>query len=230
VTDQTEKDAAPDDDAAAQPQQRPKRYHHGNLRAVLLQVGGEILEAEGPDRLSLRAVARRAGVSQTAPYNHFDDKTALLAELAGEGFRLLSTCMTKAVEREAPRSTGERLRALGRGYLDFALANRERLRLMFGGQVKDMREFPALMKDAETAFGQIHGAVSQFLEEGNRGPRQRMGPTTATIAAWSMVHGLSALLADHKIDPAVTEAETTDELIDQVLDVFVDALSAKGSA
>ena len=121
-----------------------------------------------------------------------------------------------------------RLRALGRGYLDFAIHHREQLRLMFGGEIADMREFPELMDAAHDAFAAISTAVERYLSEGNTGPTGRMGPQTATIAAWSMVHGLSTLLIDHKADPAETEAGTEAELIEQILDIFVDALKKPG--
>ncbi len=212
--------------AAAPKRRRPARYHHGNLKPVLLDVAGEMLEADGPAKLSLRAVARRASVSQTAPYNHFSDKNALLAALAAEGFRMLSASMTAAATRKKPADTASMIHALGRGYLDFALTNRERLNLMFGAHAPAMAAHPDLATDAQSAFAIISEAIGRFVAEGNRGPRGTMGPMTATIAAWSIVHGLAALLADGKVVPATTEAGTADALIDQVLDVVIDGLTA----
>jgi AcrR family transcriptional regulator len=205
-------------------QHRPAGYHHGNLRAALLDVALKTLAEKGAAALSLRAIARQAGVSQTAPYNHFADKEALLAALATVGYKGLSDSMAQAVVAAAPVDTASEIRALGRGYLDFAIRKPEQLRLMFGGEIVDMREFPELMAAAHDAFAAINTAVERFIDEGNTGPTGRMGPNTATIAAWSMVHGLSTLLIDHKVNPAETEAGTEAELIEQILDIFVDAL------
>ena len=80
------------------------------------------------------------------------------------------------------------------------------------------------MAASHEAFAAISAAVQRFMDEGNIGPTGRMGPHTATIAAWSMVHGLSTLLVDHKVDPAETEAGTEAELIEQILQIFIDAL------
>ena len=220
--------AAAKSKTAHEAQRRSARYHHGNLRAELLDVALKTLAEKGAAGLSLRAIARRAGVSQTAPYNHFADREALLAALAAIGYKGLSDSMAQAVVAAAPVDTASEIRALGRGYLDFAIHKPEQLRLMFGGEIVDMREFPELMAAAHDAFAAINTTVQRFIEEGNTGPTGRMGPNTATIAAWSMVHGLSTLLVDHKVDPAETEAGTEAELIEQILDVFVDSLRKRG--
>src|SRR6266850_4711197 len=97
-------------------------YHHGDLRAALLQTAGKVLEKEGLGELSLRELARRAGVSHNAPYRHFPDRDSLLAALAAEGFALLENEM---------RGLGAR--AMGEVYIRFALQHPQRFRLMFGG-------------------------------------------------------------------------------------------------
>ena len=104
-------------------------YHHGDLRAAVLQAAGEILETEGLSGLSLREAARRAGVSHNAPYRHFADRESLLAALAAEGFGLLA-----AAQREAAAKIG--LRGMGEAYVRFALAHPERFQLMFGGVIE----------------------------------------------------------------------------------------------
>lgn len=95
-------------------------YHHGDLRPALLRAAAKILEKEGSDAVSLRDLARRAGVSHTAPYRHFPDRRALLAALAEEGFAQL------AAELE-----GRPWREQAVAYVRFAIANPERFRLMF---------------------------------------------------------------------------------------------------
>src|ERR1700674_5400381 len=97
-------------------------YHHGDLPAALLRAAGKTLEKHGPAGLSLRAAARRAGVSHNAPYRHFPGREALLAALAAEGFAML-----------AERLRGQPGRAMGEAYVRFALEHPQRFRLMFGG-------------------------------------------------------------------------------------------------
>src|SRR5262245_65147086 len=119
-------------------------YHHGDLPPALLKAAGKILEKEGVGGLSLRELARRAGVSHNAPYRHFPDREALLAALAAEGFAMLGSA-----QREAAAAAG--LRGMGEAYVRFALAHPQRFRLMFGGQVKIERH-PALREVATKVF------------------------------------------------------------------------------
>src|ERR1700716_321467 len=114
-------------------------YHHGDLKAALLQTAGETLEKQGLALISLRETARRAGVSHNAPYRHFPDREALLAALAAEGFAML----------------GERLRdqpgrVMGEAYVRFALEQPQRFRLMFGGLLP-MAKYPELRSAAQGA-------------------------------------------------------------------------------
>jgi AcrR family transcriptional regulator len=143
-------------------------YHHGDLRQTVLQVAGEILEKEGLGALSLRELARRAGVSHNAPYRHFPDRESLLAALATEGFELLGDALESRPRRE-----------MGEAYVEFALAHPERFRLMFGGIAKlerrDARAYEGLLK----SFADL-GEDAQY----------------AAAAAWGLVHGLSHLLLE----------------------------------
>jgi len=107
-----------------------KAYHHGELRESLLEAAEALLEQDGPAGLSLRKVGRQLGVTPGAPYRHFEDKDALLAALATEGFRKLRAAMLATQEGAADGQ--ERLRRAGVGYLQFASAHPELFRLMFG--------------------------------------------------------------------------------------------------
>ena len=205
---------------------KPNRYHHGNLRPVLLDVASELLEANGVAELSLRKVASLAGVSQSAPYNHFQDKNALLTALAARGFLELKSSIDRAIERNAPSDSAGKLYALGYAYLDFGLSRRQHLQLMFGGYVPDRSADQELHEASQVTFSLLRDYVADFMAEGNMGRDGGMGPRTAAIAAWSLVHGLLLLLVDHRIDAAYTEAGTREALIDQVLGIFVDALRA----
>ena len=147
-------------------------YHHGDLRTAVLREAGKILEKEGLAALSLREVARRAGVSHNAPYRHFPDRDRLLAALVEEGFHLFAEELSRRPRRE-----------MGEAYVKFALAHPERFRLMFGGTVKiqhrDRRAYEALL----TSFADL-GEDAQY----------------AAAAAWGLVHGLSHLLLEGHLE------------------------------
>jgi len=143
-------------------------YHHGDLRAALLQTAGKVLEKEGLGELRLRELARRAGVSHNAPYRHFPDRDSLLAALAAEGFEMLGDALEKRPRRE-----------MGEAYVEFALAHPERFRLMFGGLL------PHKNHDARA----YEGLLKSFADLGDDAPY-------AAAAAWGLVHGLSHLLLD----------------------------------
>src|ERR1700756_5122098 len=95
-----------------------KRYHHGDLRRALLNAADAVLERSGPSALSLRAVAREAGVSPAAPYHHFKDKDDLIAAVASEGFAQLHSAIEQAW-RDAPEGASKR-GTLGLAYIEFA--------------------------------------------------------------------------------------------------------------
>lgn len=128
-------------------------YHHGELRPALLRAAAKILEEEGRDAISLRDLARRAGVSHAAPYRHFADRPALLAALAEEGFALL-----------AAELQGKPWRDQAAAYVRFALANPERFRLMF------ISPAPAALRHvvegdavAHATWAMVHGLTHLIL-------------------------------------------------------------------
>ncbi len=194
----------------------PRRYHHGDLRAELIRSAQTILEREGMAKLSLRAAARRTGVSQTAPYRHFTDKAALLAAVAAGGFRDLAAAMRAGA---APASDpAERMVAIGSAYLTFALEHVAVFHLMFGTEIADKSAHPELRRAADEAFAVL--ANQAVAGNGGRpggdgapladdGVREADAPDAA-IAAWSFIHGLATLLIDGQIRSARIDAESTD--------------------
>lgn len=184
----------------------------GDLRERLLDESMTILETQGPDSLTLRAVAGAAGVSHMAPYRHFADKEALLAAIAERGFRALSEAMRDAATAE--RDSPEQLRAFGLAYLAFARRRPALYRLMFGPTLAGKPQFATLMQAGGEAFAHFADAVSAILRE--RGAVSDTEPQALAIATWSLVHGLAMLLIDRRLAlPADAEAE--DALIRQVL-------------
>src|SRR5215510_3862713 len=112
---------------------RPDAYQHGDLRRALIQAGLKLLGEGGVRQLSLRAAAELAGVSHAAPYRHFEDKDALVAAIAEEGFRLLTARMREEIAACPSSDVLARLRASAVGYVSFAVEHPAYFRTIFGG-------------------------------------------------------------------------------------------------
>ena len=179
-----------------------KSYHHGDLQAALIRAAGNILEKEGVEALSLRAVARKAGVSHNAPYRHFPEREGLLAALAAEGFERLG-----AAQREAAEKGG--LRGMGEAYVLFALQNPQRFRLMFGGRISIARH-EQLREVATRTFAGLSGALAARVPEAQ-------GARDASIAAWALVHGLALLLMGDRVAPAAMNGREQKAFVRDVL-------------
>jgi AcrR family transcriptional regulator len=158
-----------------------------------------ILDEAGPDAVGLRETARRVGVSATAAYRHFESKEDLLASVAAEGFRELAAAMRTAADSDDP------LRGVGPAYVDFALQKRGLFRLMFGPILVEREKYPSLNEAVNDALGVFQRAVS-----GAEGKPSDESP--ATLAAWGLAHGLSALF----IDGLVPESKARD-MAEQIL-------------
>lgn len=168
-----------------------KSYHHGELREALLLAAEQQLNEEGPAGLSLRKLGRELGVTPGAPYRHFEDKDALLAALATNGFRRLRETM---IGRQEQCVDGEeRLRRAGIGYLAFASKHPELFRLMFGWN--PAREVPELREAGDAAF-EAFGEILNACEE--QGLLQQSA-LSAGLLAWSAVHGAAFLMIDDRL-------------------------------
>ena len=171
---------------------KARPYHHGDLAPALLQAAERVLKRDGVEKLTLRAVAREAGVSHTAPQHHFGDLTGLLSELAAIGFiRFRETMLQEAGPATDPGARGI---ALGRGYLRFARENPDLFLLMFRGARLDMKR-PALAEAGDAAFAVLAAA------RGVATPGQGMTLAQAAnvTAAWAFVHGLAMLAIDKRL-------------------------------
>ena len=198
-------------------------YHHGDLRRALLDAAVEILESDGVGALSLRAVARRAGVSATAPYHHFADKQALLAAVNAQSFEQLSDTMSQTAS--AAGDSIDRIVLLGIGYVNYATRNPQRFRLMFGAAVTDTEAYEELAEMGRAAFSMIGGAISHHLA---RVPPPAPEPATATLAAWSIVHGLATLLVDGRLGLELGDREGIMHLARDTCRIFTAGLGGEG--
>jgi len=170
-------------------------YHHGDLRRALIETALAMVTEEGAWNFTLREVARRAGVSNAAPYNHFEDKSALLAEVAALGFHGLRQQMEAAARRQ-PRSARQALVGLATAYVRFGVQHPAHYRLMFGPELADKTRHSTLQAASDAAFAALTGA----LERGQAAGQVRPGSVRdQALAAWSLVHGLTTLLIDQRL-------------------------------
>jgi AcrR family transcriptional regulator len=166
-------------------------YHHGDLRAALLQASLALVEEGGIAALSLREVARKAGVSHNAPYHHFADRGSLLAALVEDGFAALAKEMADA--RAAAPDARSRLEACGQAYVRFALASRARFKLMFRPELTGGSEGRAAAQSPPGALEILTGAI---VEAQAAGIAPAGDPKPLVLTCWSAVHGLASLWLD----------------------------------
>lgn len=156
-----------------------KSYRHGNLPNAMRAAARVILDEGEPQAVGFRKMARRVGVSQTAAYRHFASKEDLLASVAAEGFRELTTVL------EAAMTGPDQLLDLGLAYIEFALRNRGLFRLMFGPILAERAKFPHLNEAATEVFRVLQ--VAQTVAG-----RPQLDENDA-LAAWGLIHGLASL-------------------------------------
>jgi AcrR family transcriptional regulator len=168
-------------------------YHHGDLRAVLVEATRRLVEENGPDHVSIAAACRLAGVSTAAPYKHFRDKTEMLNAVALDGMERQRVQMLEAIDG-IPEGSPDRVAALGRVYVTFAVSEPGVFRLMFAlsGEHEDE---PELMAKGEEVFGLVKREVARCTGE----PEDSAPVERRSFALWSFVHGLSFLTIDGKV-------------------------------
>lgn len=198
-------------------------YHHGNLRAALVEAGVELARTGGPGAVLLRAASREAGVSHNAAYRHFANQEDLLAAVAQRCMTRLSLLMIARMNRvrarDPVRRAEARLQAIGRAYIDFARSEPGWFRTAFtsarAGDAERSAHEPSPDAGAVPGpFEVLNARLDELVEVGALTPQHRNG---AEYAAWSTVHGLSSLLLDGPLrDLPEPEVE---RVIDSVLGV-----------
>lgn len=172
--------------------QASSSYHHGDLRAACLRAARELLEEDGSAGLSLRAVARRAGVSATAPYRHYADRDALVSAVAAEGYRELAESLATA--HPDPRTPDE-LASVAVAYVRFALDRPAMFRVMFAE--------PCDPNSAERVAATA--AISGYVRGIVRAAFPGADPDALATTVWALVHGLAFLHLDGKLDSSTPE-------------------------
>jgi AcrR family transcriptional regulator len=164
----------------------PRPYHHGDLRDALITHALALVASEGTRALTVRELARRAGVSHSAPAHHFGDRTGILAALAAQGFDRLAQAMSREVKGASDPE--ERLYRLGLGYVRFALAEPALMELMFHPDLEGTARFPALEQASRFAYEQLAAGVKSAAPHLAEPARADLA-----LAAWSLVHGFAQL-------------------------------------
>ncbi|HEX3348316.1 MAG TPA: TetR-like C-terminal domain-containing protein [Acetobacteraceae bacterium] len=186
----------------------PRRYHHGDLRAALLEAAEEIIERDGVQALTLRAAARAVGVSHAAPANHFGDLTGLLSELAAIGYRRFAHALQAA--KSSAEGSGERgAPAMGRAYVNFARQQAGMFALMFRSERLDMSR-PSLRAAIDEARQALRDAAS--MRPKDAAPPSPLARAAEAVALWSLVHGFATLLLDGRLDGILSALPAGDDV------------------
>ena len=192
-------------------------YHHGDLHDALLKAAEIVLERDGLGGLTLRAVAREAGVSHAAPTHHFGDLTGLVSELAAIGFRQFNDAMAAAGAIDAPPLMKAMARA--KAYVAYAQAHPGIYGLMFRTERLDMKR-PSLHEAAGASFAGLASSVGVSLQQQMSDEALTLEQAAGIARAWSLVHGFTTLLLDGRLNdilrrlPKGNNAET---LLDAML-------------
>jgi AcrR family transcriptional regulator len=183
-----------------------------DLRQKVLKASLALIEEGGLDRLSMREVARKAGVSHQAPYHYFNDREAILAELAGEGFSRLGQALSRAAD-QAGSEPAKAVEDMGRAYVEFALRNPAYFQAMFRADAVPLDRYPEARKREEETFGRLVESIGQAFANQPDEVRQSIA-----VASWAMVHGLATLILEGSLArklkiPKARQGQVANEVI-----------------
>ena len=194
-----------------------KSYHHGNLKQELILCACKLCEENGYETLSMRSIAKESGVSQTAPYRHFETKESLYASVAMEGFKKLSKVTSIDTSQKV---TKKKLIETSVNYINFGLENANTYDLMFGTAVGDFSNYPELLDCANATYENMRLSFAKLANDSEEVIAYKC------ITLWSMLHGLVGIL--RKVAIAGVDSEplrgpmTSASLIGDNLDLHLD--------
>jgi AcrR family transcriptional regulator len=193
-----------------------------SVKEKVLQVSVQLLGEEGLGGLSMREVARRAGISHQAPYHYFRDRAAILAELVERGFTMLAERMEAASEHGTPL---ERLEGAGRAYVNLALEQPVYFRLMFRPELTDHGRFPSTTEAGARAFNVLEALVEKHADAELPAAQRH----ALVSMHWALVHGLSVLLLDGQLGAKLSSSAQRRSHAELVLRLFVSQFERGGA-
>ena len=173
-------------------------YHHGDLRAVILTAAARLVAERGAERISLRELARDAGVSHAAPAHHFTDRRGLFTALATQGFQLLAEALIGARGHFADAALA---------YVRFAIAHPGHYQVMFNKSLLDVSD-PGLAAAEAAAAAELSRGVATLHDL-----NAQADPAAAQLAAWSLVHGFSTLWLNDAVNDEVRQTDPMDTVM-----------------
>jgi AcrR family transcriptional regulator len=191
-------------------------YHHGDLKNALIKAGVKILAKEGVGGLSLRKVAKQAGVSHAAPYSHFADKQALIAAISTEGFKQLYAQIEAAREMHLG-DPSTLLKETARAYIQFAINEPDRFKLMFSSVIEKEKEYPGFVEASQKNFRQL----VEMVEICQRAGVLKAGSSDLiAVSTWGAVHGLVMLILEGQISHTVLDKYPLEDILTNSLDLI----------
>ena len=178
-----------------------KKYHHGDLKNALIQAGIAVLARDGVNALSLREVARQAGVSHAAPYAHFTDKQALIAAIITEGYKLLSAKLEKEIaawQEDVHRQLVE----VAWAYMQFAIQESDIFKIMFSGALEHEKDYPEFVTHSQYTFQLVVKVVANCHRAGIL---RDQPPELMAVTVWGQVHGVISLIMMGQISHTILD-------------------------
>jgi len=202
--------------------EKKSKYHHGNLREVLIASALEILKEGTLQDLSLRALARKAGVSQTAPYRHFEDKEALIVVLIQEGSILLHEGMRLA--SAVSDDPVQQLIDMGLAYYDFSQEHPAHFRLMFGGNLENKEKYETLIEIEQNGYELVQSVVDKCMKLPGA---PELSAELVRLTCWSLVHGLANLILNEVLNDDVPKDPGKRTVVSKVISFYTRSLFEK---
>jgi AcrR family transcriptional regulator len=204
-----------------------RRYHHGNLREALIEATLRLIEESGPERVTVREAASRAGVSSGAPFRHFPTRTALLTAVAEESMARLRWEIATALDQAADDEPLARFYALGTTYLRWASRNPAHFRVISDRSLVDVEGSESLRRDN----AEIRELMDRLLAEAQRGGLLRaVDGTLAPVAARALIYGLARMYVDGHLSQWGGEPEAVERQMEATLHLFAEGLRATARA
>ncbi len=190
-------------------------YHHGDLRSAILETTLAIIAENGLESVTMRGIGHRLGVSEAAPYHHFENKAQLLSMLAADAYSSFHQALLRALD-EAGADPFDRLLGFARAYVSYGLESRGRFRLMFGEQMLELRKYPHVLAAARPTRELLTEIAAACADE----------TPFFEFTYWALGHGMVSLILEREIpiEPGSAEAEA---LTDYAISLLIAGISSR---